>query len=93
MKSCDIETPGPPQSVKSAKPTINTTPPKTYSHLTIKLKNQKAALEEELAMTIQRNNNMLVEKISHIMRTSGGVDNRNYYDSKRSVEVVVELSM
>ncbi|XP_042350718.1 uncharacterized protein CFAP97D2 [Plectropomus leopardus] len=77
--------------VKSAKPTINTTPPKTYSHLALKLKTQK--LEEEWTMKIQRENNMLMEKISHIMRTTGGVDNRNYYDRKRSVEVLAELSV
>ncbi|XP_070771087.1 sperm axonemal maintenance protein CFAP97D1 [Enoplosus armatus] len=116
MKSCDTETPGRPQTVrtmmqhlayqpllptgnkylqqkwdmasydlhrgkvKSAKPTINTTPPKTYGHLVLKLKKQK--LEEEWAMKIQRENNMLMEKISHIMRTTGGVDNWNYYDRK-----------
>ncbi|XP_044071971.1 sperm axonemal maintenance protein CFAP97D1 [Siniperca chuatsi] len=116
MKSCDIETPGQPQTVrtmiqhlayqpllptgnkylqqkwdkasydlhrgkvKSAKSTINTTPPKTYGHLTLKLK--KLQLEEEWTMKIQRENNMLIEKISHIMRTTGGVDNRNYYDRK-----------
>ncbi|XP_045911011.1 sperm axonemal maintenance protein CFAP97D1 [Micropterus dolomieu] len=66
--------------VKSAKPTINTTPPKTYSHLALKLKKEK--LEEEWTRKIQRENNMLMEKISHIMRTTGGVDNRNYYDRR-----------
>ncbi|KAL7385195.1 hypothetical protein ABVT39_017349 [Epinephelus coioides] len=116
MKSCDIETPGQTQTVrtgmahlayqpllptgnkylqqkwdkasyelhrekvKSAKATINTAPPKTYAHLTLKLKTQK--LEEEWAMKIQRENNMLMEKISHIMRTTGGVDNKNFYDRK-----------
>uniref|UniRef100_A0A3B4U4R8 CFAP97 domain containing 2 n=1 Tax=Seriola dumerili TaxID=41447 RepID=A0A3B4U4R8_SERDU len=68
------------RKVKSAKPTINTTPPETYSHLALRLKKQK--LEEEWALKIQRENNMLMEKISHIMRTTGGVDNRNYYDRK-----------
>ncbi|XP_071335781.1 sperm axonemal maintenance protein CFAP97D1 isoform X2 [Trachinotus anak] len=68
------------RKVKSAKPTINTTPPKTYGHLALKLKKQK--LEEEWALKIQRENNILMEKISHIMRTTGGVDNRNYYDRK-----------
>ncbi|XP_059199521.1 sperm axonemal maintenance protein CFAP97D1 [Centropristis striata] len=116
MRSCDIETPGQPQTVrtlmahlayqpilpagnkylqqkwdqasydlhrrkvKSAKPTISTTPPKTYSHLTVKLKNLK--LEEEWKMKIQRENDMLMDKISNIMRTTGGVDNRNDYDRK-----------
>lgn len=47
-------------------------------------------LEEELTMKIQWENNMLMEKISRIMRTTGGVDNRNYYDKKRLVEIVAE---
>ncbi|XP_019956299.2 sperm axonemal maintenance protein CFAP97D1 [Paralichthys olivaceus] len=68
------------RKVKSAKSTINTTPPKTYSHLTLKLKKQQ--LEEERTLRIQQENNMLMEKISHIMRTTGGVDNRNNYDKK-----------
>ncbi|XP_044222430.1 sperm axonemal maintenance protein CFAP97D1 [Thunnus albacares] len=68
------------RKVKSAKPTINTTPPKTYGHLALKLK--KLKLEEEWMMKIQRENNMLMDKISHIMRTTGGVDNRNYYERK-----------
>ncbi|KAA8587915.1 hypothetical protein FQN60_001109 [Etheostoma spectabile] len=66
--------------VKSAKPTINTSPPKTYVHLAVKLKKQK--LEEEWTMKIQRENNMLLEKISHIKRTTGGIDSKNYYDRK-----------
>uniref|UniRef100_A0A672I4U4 Si:dkey-83m22.7 n=1 Tax=Salarias fasciatus TaxID=181472 RepID=A0A672I4U4_SALFA len=39
-------------------------------------------LEEEWAMKIQRENNMLQEKISHIMETTGAVDNRNFYTTK-----------
>ncbi|TDH06666.1 hypothetical protein EPR50_G00115770 [Perca flavescens] len=68
------------EKVKSAKPTINTTPPKTYVHLAVKLKKQK--LEEEWTMKIQRENNMLMEKIAHIMRTTGEIDNKNYYERK-----------
>ncbi|KAM7407089.1 hypothetical protein PAMA_003017 [Pampus argenteus] len=66
--------------VTTAKSTINTTPPKTYGHLALKLK--KLKLEEEWTMKIQRENSMLTDKISHIMRTTGGVDNRNDYDRK-----------
>lgn len=44
-------------------------------------------------MKLQRENNSLLEKISHIMRTSGGVDNRNDYDKKRSVLIVAEFSV
>ncbi|XP_028249131.1 uncharacterized protein CFAP97D1 [Parambassis ranga] len=68
------------RKVKSAKPTINTTTPQTFGHLALKLKKQK--LEEEWNMKTQRENNMLKEKILHIMRTTGGVDNRNDYVRK-----------
>ncbi|XP_067370946.1 sperm axonemal maintenance protein CFAP97D1 isoform X2 [Channa argus] len=68
------------QKVKSATPTISKTPPKSYGHLAVKLK--KLKLEEERKMKIKRENNMLMEKISHIMRTTGGVDNKNSYDVK-----------
>uniref|UniRef100_A0A673FY09 Si:dkey-83m22.7 n=1 Tax=Sinocyclocheilus rhinocerous TaxID=307959 RepID=A0A673FY09_9TELE len=66
--------------VKSAKPTINTTPPKTYNHLLVKLK--KRQLEEERVSRIKKENHMLLDKMSHIMQTSGGVDCRNDYVKK-----------
>ncbi|KAK2840054.1 hypothetical protein Q5P01_013794 [Channa striata] len=68
------------QKVKSAKPTISQTPPKSYGHLAVKLKTLK--LEEEWKMKIEKENNMLMQKISHIMRTTGGVENRNCYERK-----------
>uniref|UniRef100_A0A7N9AYX1 CFAP97 domain containing 2 n=2 Tax=Mastacembelus armatus TaxID=205130 RepID=A0A7N9AYX1_9TELE len=68
------------RKVKSATPTINMTPPRTYGHLVLNMKKQK--LEEEWTMKIQRENAILMEKISHIMKTAGGVDNRNHYDRK-----------
>ncbi|XP_073701370.1 sperm axonemal maintenance protein CFAP97D1 [Garra rufa] len=61
--------------VKSAKPTINTTSPKTYNHLLVKLK--KIQLEDERVSRIKRENHMLLDKMSHIMQTNGGVDCRN----------------
>uniref|UniRef100_A0A3Q3GCE0 Uncharacterized protein n=1 Tax=Labrus bergylta TaxID=56723 RepID=A0A3Q3GCE0_9LABR len=33
-------------------------------------------------MKVQRENDILLEKIFHIMKTSGGVDDRNYYKRK-----------
>ncbi|XP_067264926.1 sperm axonemal maintenance protein CFAP97D1 isoform X1 [Chanodichthys erythropterus] len=66
--------------VKSAKPTINTTPPKTYGHLLVKFK--KRQLEEERISRIERENQMLLDKMSHIMQTNGGVDCRNDYVKK-----------
>ncbi len=42
--------------------------------------------EEEWKRKVERENNKITEKISHIMRTRGGVDNRNNYEKKRLVE-------
>uniref|UniRef100_A0A665VL79 Si:dkey-83m22.7 n=1 Tax=Echeneis naucrates TaxID=173247 RepID=A0A665VL79_ECHNA len=39
-------------------------------------------LEEEWILKIQRENKILKEKISHIMKTTGAVDNKNDYDRK-----------
>ncbi|XP_067301155.1 uncharacterized protein CFAP97D2 isoform X2 [Pseudorasbora parva] len=66
--------------VKSAKPTINTSPPRTYDHLLVKFK--KRQLEEERVSRIVRENQMLLDKMSHIMQTNGGVDCRNDYVKK-----------
>ncbi|XP_060910611.1 uncharacterized protein cfap97d2 [Labrus mixtus] len=68
------------EKVKSAKSMLNITAPKTYSHLTQGLKKQKLA--DEWNLKVQRENNILLEKIFHIMKTSGGVDDRNYYKRK-----------
>ncbi|KAG5283170.1 hypothetical protein AALO_G00039100 [Alosa alosa] len=69
------------KKVSSAKATISRTPPKTYDHLFNKTKKKK--LEEDRMSIIERDNHMLMEKISHIMRTTGGIDNKNDYISKR----------
>ncbi|XP_062389410.1 uncharacterized protein cfap97d2 [Sardina pilchardus] len=69
------------KKVSSAKATISRTPPKTYDHLISKTKKKK--LEEDRMSIIERDNNMLLEKISHIMRTTGRIDNTNNYISKR----------
>merc|ERR1712228_378690 len=46
------------------------------------LKLKKLQLEEEKMSTIERDNRILLEKMSHIMRTRGRVDNRNDYEYK-----------
>ncbi|KAK1797813.1 hypothetical protein P4O66_008165, partial [Electrophorus voltai] len=68
------------EKVKSAKATINSSPPETYGHLLVKRKTKK--MEEERLSKIQRENHMLLDKISHIMRTTGRIDSRNDYVSK-----------
>lgn len=40
-------------------------------------------LEEERLATIERDNRILLEKMSYIMRTRGRVDNRNNYEYRR----------
>ncbi|KAK3569082.1 hypothetical protein QTP86_022107 [Hemibagrus guttatus] len=66
---------------QSAKAMVNTTPPKIYDH--ILLKRKKKMQEEERLSTIQRDNRMLLDKISHIKQTSGQIDCRNEYVNKR----------
>jgi len=59
---------------------VDTKAPPTYMHLHLKLK--KLQLEEERLATIERDNRILLEKMSYIMRTRGRVDNRNNYEYK-----------
>lgn len=59
---------------------VDTKAPPTYMHLHLKLK--KLQLEEERLATIERDNRILLEKMSYIMRTRGRVDNRNMYEYK-----------
>lgn len=59
---------------------VDTKAPATYMHLHLKLK--KLQLEEERLATIERDNRILLEKMSYIMRTRGRVDNRNNYEYK-----------
>ncbi|XP_030613459.1 uncharacterized protein cfap97d2 [Archocentrus centrarchus] len=69
------------KGVKAAKPIVNTGPPEICRHMTLNQK--KHEIEAMRAVTIQRENNILREKISHIMRTPGRADNTNYYIKKQ----------
>jgi hypothetical protein len=60
---------------------IDSRPPLTFMHLHLKLK--KLQLEEERLATIERDNRILLEKMSTIMRTKGRIDNRNDVTFKR----------
>ena len=66
--------------VDSAGAVIDNKPPQTYMHLHLKLK--KMQLEEERLATVERDNRILLEKMSYIMHTKGRVDNRNDYEHK-----------
>ncbi|CAM4387457.1 uncharacterized protein CFAP97D2 isoform X1 [Lepidochelys kempii] len=66
--------------IQTAKPVVDTTTPLTYGHLHLKLK--KLKLEKERLSVIERDNHLLLEKISCIMRTKGRIDNKNYCQAK-----------
>ncbi|XP_057302011.1 sperm axonemal maintenance protein CFAP97D1-like isoform X1 [Hydractinia symbiolongicarpus] len=68
------------KKVQSANAVLDNHPPKTYLHLHLKLK--KMQIEEERLATVERDNRILLEKMSYIMRTKGRVDNRNDYEHK-----------
>lgn len=51
----------------AAKSVIDNKPPQTYMHLHLKLK--KLQIEEERLAEVERENRILLEKISYIMRT------------------------
>jgi len=65
------------QKVREAQPMVDTKAPTTYVHMHLKLK--KLQLEEERLAVIERDNRILLEKMSEIMRTTGRVDHRNNY--------------
>ncbi|XP_033123519.1 uncharacterized protein CFAP97D1-like [Anneissia japonica] len=68
------------QKVQNAQAVIDNKPPQTYMHLHLKLK--KLQMEEERIAIIERDNRILLEKMCHIMRTRGRVDNYNDYEQK-----------
>ncbi|XP_043927929.1 uncharacterized protein CFAP97D2 [Protopterus annectens] len=68
------------KKVEAAKSVVDTTQPKQHGHLQLKLK--KLKLEEERLSVIERENQLLLGKMSFIMRTTGRIDNRNNYESK-----------
>ncbi|XP_076991244.1 uncharacterized protein CFAP97D2 [Tamandua tetradactyla] len=69
------------KKVQNAKPQVDTHAPPTFCHLHLKLK--KLKLEEERLSIIDRDNRLLLDKISYIMRTKGQTDNRNDYKHRR----------
>lgn len=66
--------------VDSAPAMVDTSPPQTYMHLHLKLK--KMQLEEERLATIERDNRILLEKMSYIMRGPARIDSQNFYQQK-----------
>ncbi|PAA83164.1 hypothetical protein BOX15_Mlig014779g2 [Macrostomum lignano] len=68
------------EELKRVKAMVDTKPPQTYIHLHLKPK--KLQLEEERLAIIERDNRILLEKMSMIMRTGGRIDNVNNYMTK-----------
>ena len=63
------------KKLSSIKACIDNSRPKTATHLLVNLK--KRQMTEERFSTIERENRLLLEKMSFIMQNKGGVDNRN----------------
>ncbi|PAA56119.1 hypothetical protein BOX15_Mlig023220g1 [Macrostomum lignano] len=66
--------------VRKARPKVDTSSPQTFIHLHLKPK--KLQLEEERLAIIERDNRLLLEKMSTIMRKQSRVDNVNNYEPK-----------
>nr|XP_023477676.1 uncharacterized protein LOC111768656 [Equus caballus] len=69
------------RKVRDAQPLVDTCAPLTPSHLHLKLK--KLKLEEERLSVIDRDNRLLLERVSCIMRTRGQADSRSNCTPKR----------
>ena len=70
---------------------IDDKPPETHMHLHLNLK--KLQMEEERHGVVERDNHILLDKMAHIMRTKGRVDNVNNYEQRRSVITSVTISI
>nr|KAF6460095.1 CFAP97 domain containing 2 [Molossus molossus] len=68
------------KKVRDAQPLVDTRAPLSLSYLSLNLK--KLKLEEERLSVIDRNNRLLLEKLSCIMRTRGQPDSRKNYTER-----------
>nr|XP_028583878.1 uncharacterized protein CFAP97D2 [Podarcis muralis] len=68
------------RKIQTTKPVVDTCTPRTYGHLHLKLR--KLKLEKDRLSIIERENRLLLEKMSRIMRTTGRIDNKNEYKAK-----------
>uniref|UniRef100_A0A0B6ZSX7 Cilia- and flagella-associated protein 97 n=1 Tax=Arion vulgaris TaxID=1028688 RepID=A0A0B6ZSX7_9EUPU len=65
---------------RDAAPVVDTRAPATFMHLHLRLK--KLQLEEERLSNIERDNRLLLEKMSYIMRRENHIGNRNTHSYK-----------
>ncbi|KAF5903119.1 uncharacterized protein DAT39_007171, partial [Clarias magur] len=69
------------KKIQSTKAKVNTSPPKIYAHILAKRK--KKMMEEERVSRIQKENHILLNKITQIQQTAGRIDCRNEYVNKK----------
>ena len=65
--------------------TVDTRAPKQYPHLVLRLK--QVQKEEERQAQIDHSNQLLLHKMTDIMRKKGRVDNWNEYEPRRSMNM------
>uniref|UniRef100_A0A7N5KKG2 CFAP97 domain containing 2 n=1 Tax=Ailuropoda melanoleuca TaxID=9646 RepID=A0A7N5KKG2_AILME len=70
------------RKVQDAQPLVDARAPRSLSHLHLKLK--KLKLEGERLAIIDRDNRLLLEKLSCILRTRGQTESRNNCTQKRN---------
>ncbi|KAK3605571.1 hypothetical protein CHS0354_005875 [Potamilus streckersoni] len=63
------------KKLKEAKPMVDTKAPATFMHVHLKLK--KLQLEEERLATLERDNRILLDKMSNVRRIRSGENNSN----------------
>ncbi|OAF70917.1 hypothetical protein A3Q56_01346 [Intoshia linei] len=66
--------------LKTIRPVVDTKAPDTFMHLHLKLK--KIQMEAERLAEVERDNHLLLNKMTQIMQTKGRVDNVNTVKSK-----------
>nr|XP_055192095.1 uncharacterized protein CFAP97D2 isoform X2 [Nyctereutes procyonoides] len=70
------------RKIQDAQPLVDTSAPLSFSHLHLKFK--KLKLEEERLAVIDRDNRLLLERLSCIMRTMGQAESRKSHTQKRT---------
>ena len=63
------------------KASLDNKPPRAWMHLYVNSK--KVKREEDRKAVINRDNYLLLEKMAHIMKTKGRIDNINNYKPRR----------
>ncbi|XP_022358404.1 uncharacterized protein LOC111146951 [Enhydra lutris kenyoni] len=81
LVAATVQDKGPEAPVQDAQPLVDARAPWSLGHLRLKLK--KLKLEEERLAIIDRDNRLLLEKLSCVMRTGGQTESGNNHTHKR----------